>query len=63
MGINYKLQQILKEKGVSVNSLAREARIPASNIYKIINCKNKNPGIYTIKKIADVLRINIEDLL
>lgn len=63
MEINIKLNRILKEKSINVNSLAKEADVPVSNIYKILHGKNKNPGVYTVKKIADYLGLTIDELL
>lgn len=63
MEINYKLNRILKEKNINVNSLAKGADIPVSNIYKILHGKNKNPGIYTIKRIADYLEVSLDNLV
>lgn len=63
MGINSKLKRILKEKKISINKLAIEADIPVSNIYKIVQGRNLNPGIYTIKAIADYLGVSIDELI
>ena len=53
--INDKLKVILNERNISIHKLAKEADIPSSNIYKIIQGRNLNPGIYTVKAIADYL--------
>lgn len=63
MGINSKLKRILREKKISINKLAIEADIPVSNIYKIVQGRNLNPGIYTIKAIADYLGVSIDELI
>lgn len=63
MAINDKLNRILEERNISVNKLAKEADIPVSNIYKIIQGRNLNPGIYTVKAIADYLGITIDELV
>lgn len=63
MEINSKLKRILKEKKISINKLAIEADIPVSNIYKIMQGRNLNPGIYTIKAIADYLGVSIDELI
>lgn len=63
MVINNKLNRILKERNISVNRLAKEANIPVSNIYKILDKKNLNPGVYTVKAIADYLGVTIEELI
>lgn len=63
MAINDKLNQILEERNISVNRLAKEADIPVSNIYKILDKKNLNPGVYTVKRIAEYLNVTIEELI
>ncbi|MCR1823781.1 helix-turn-helix domain-containing protein [Terrisporobacter muris] len=63
MTINNKINQLLEERNISVNKLAKEADIPSSNIYKIIQGRNLNPGIYTVKAIADYLGITIDELV
>ncbi len=63
MEINKKLNRILEERNINVNSLAKGADVPVSNIYKILHGKNKNPGIYTIKKIANYLEVSIDSLV
>ena len=61
--INDKLKVILNERNISIHKLAKEADIPSSNIYKIIQGRNLNPGIYTVKAIADYLGITIDELV
>lgn len=63
MAINDKLNRILEERNISVNKLAKEAYVPVSNIYKIVQGKNLNPGVYTVKAIADCLGVTIDELL
>lgn len=63
MMISKKISQILKEKNININKLAKEADIPVSNIYKIMQGKNLNPGVYIVKKIADYLGVTIESLI
>lgn len=63
MTINNKINRLLEERNISVNKLAKEAEIPVSNIYKIIQGKNLNPGVYTVKAIADYLGITIDELV
>lgn len=63
MAINDKINQLLKERNISVNKLAKEANIPVSNIYKITQDKNLNPGVYTVKAIADYFGITIDELI
>lgn len=63
MAINDKINQLLKERNININKLAKEADIPVSNIYKIVQGKNLNPGVYTVKAIADYLGITIDELV
>lgn len=63
MTIDDKLRAILKERNISIHKLSKEAGIPVSNIYKIVQGKNLNPGVYTVKAIADYLEITIDELI
>lgn len=63
MSISDNLYKIIKEKNISVHKLAKDTGVHHSGIYRILNNENKNPGIYTIKKIADSIGVNIESLL
>ena len=63
MVINNKINQILNERNISIHKLAKEADIPVSNIYKMIQGKNLNPRVYTVKAIADYLGITIDELV
>ncbi|WP_343342484.1 helix-turn-helix transcriptional regulator [Terrisporobacter petrolearius] len=63
MTIGDRLNQILKERNISIHKLAKEAGAPVSNIYKIIQGKNLNPGVYTVKAIADYFGITIDELI
>lgn len=63
MIISDRLRAILKERNISAHKLSKEADIPVSNIYKIIQGKNSNPGVYTVKAIVDYLGITIDKLM
>lgn len=63
MSISDNLYKIIKEKNISVHKLAKDTGLHHSGIYRILNNENKNPGIYTVKKIADSIGVNIESLL
>lgn len=63
MTIDDKLRTILKERNISIHKLSKEADIPVSNTYKIVQGKNSNPGVYTVKAIADYLGITIDKLM
>lgn len=63
MKINDNLSRILKERDLNVHQLSKGAGVTHENIYKILKEKNKNPGVYTVKKIADYLGLTIDELL
>lgn len=63
MKLNDNLNRILKERNINVHQLSRGAGVNHENLYKILKEKNKNPGVYTVKKIADYLEVKIDDLL
>ncbi|MEG2789118.1 MAG: helix-turn-helix transcriptional regulator [Romboutsia sp.] len=63
MEVNTKLQQIIKDRNINVHILARGAGVNHENLYKILSKKNKNPGVYTMKKIADYLGVMIEEII
>ena len=51
------------EKGMSESELIRRAETAVSNIHNIESGASKNPGWYTILKIAAVLEVDIKDLI
>ena len=63
MQINENLNRILKERKLNVRQLSKGAGVTHENVYKILKEKNKNPGVYTVKKIADYLGLTIDELL
>ena len=58
-----KLFKVIKDKHIKVHDLARESKVHHSAIYRILKEENKNPGIYTVKKLADALGISVENLI
>jgi transcriptional regulator with XRE-family HTH domain len=61
--ISDKLFKVIKDKNIKVHDLARESKVHHSAIYRILKEENKNPGIYTVKKLADALGISVENLI
>ena len=53
--------KLCDEHNIAVNSLANISGISPSTIYSMLNEKNKNPGIVSIKKICDGLEISIKE--
>ena len=63
MGISDKLFKIIKYKNIKIHDLAKESKVHHSAIYRILKGENKNPGIYTVKKLADALDVSVESLI
>ncbi len=54
-----RINQLCKERMITVNELANIAGVNPSTIYSILGTKSKSPEIVTIKKICDGLEISI----
>ncbi len=63
MNIGERIQYTLEKKGIKPYKMAEEIGISQGNLYDILNSKIKNPGIYTIKKIANYLEVSIDSLV
>lgn len=63
MNIGERIQYTLEKKGIKPYKMAEEIGISQGNLYDILNSKIKNPGIYTIKRIADYLEVSIDSLV
>ncbi|MCP3029196.1 helix-turn-helix domain-containing protein [Halobacillus sp. A5] len=57
------IHKIRRGKGISLSELAKKANISKSNLSNIERNVNKNPSITLVKKIADVLEVDLYDLL
>ena len=57
------LRKLRKKKGLSQEKLARLADVANNTIIKIEAGKNKNPTLDTLKKIAKVLGISVDELI
>ncbi|MDG5113477.1 MULTISPECIES: helix-turn-helix domain-containing protein [Companilactobacillus] len=55
------LKKILKSKNISQSELSRMANIPRTNVVAIINGQIKNPTIGLMIKIADALKISLDE--
>ena len=58
-----KIKRIREKLGLSQEKLARLADVSNNTIINIEAGKQQNPTIDTIKKIAKVLNVSIEDLI
>ena len=56
-----RIQELCKERGITVNTLANMAGTSPSTIYSMLNEKSKNPGVVSIKKICEGLEISIRE--
>lgn len=57
------LRKLRETKGLSQEKLARLADVANNTIIKIETGKNQNPTLNTLKKIAKVLEVNVDDLI
>lgn len=58
-----KIRILRQEKKLSARELSRQSNLDIAIISNIENGKTKNPGIYTVKKIADVLGVTLDELI
>ena len=47
------------ERNIAVNALANISGVAPSTIYSMLNTKSQNPGVVSIKKICDGLKITV----
>lgn len=57
------LAKIRKEKGLTQEGLARKADISYHTVLKLESGRIKNPKIETVMKLAEVLRISLDELV
>jgi len=57
------LREWRKHFGMTVRGLVDASGVELSGIVRIENGTRKNPGIFTVKKLADTLGISLLDLL
>ena len=68
MGINEiikvgnNIKKIRKEKNISQKDMAKKLNMPSST-YSNYENNNREPNALTLKKIADVLSVDVHDLL
>ncbi len=54
---------LVKQKGLSISWLEREAGLHKNFISNFLHNKSKNPGIDSIIKISNVLNVSIDELI
>jgi len=57
------IKKLRKKKGLSQDKLAKLADVTHTTLVKIESGRNDNPTIKTLKKIAYVLEVKIDDLV
>lgn len=57
------LAKLRKEKGLTQEGLARKANISYHTLIKLESSGIKNPKIETVVKLAEVLRISLDELV
>jgi transcriptional regulator with XRE-family HTH domain len=61
--ISTNLKKLREKKGLSQEKLARLSDVANNTIVKIEAGKNQNPTLDTLKKIAKVLSISVDELI
>jgi XRE family transcriptional regulator, regulator of sulfur utilization len=61
--ISKNLRKLRESKKISQERLARLADVANNTIIKIEAGKNQNPTLDTLKKIAKVLGVSVDDLI
>ncbi|MDE6658203.1 MAG: helix-turn-helix transcriptional regulator [Oscillospiraceae bacterium] len=54
-----RIQELCKERNITINGLANISAIPPSTVKNIIYGVSKNPGISTVKILCDGLGISL----
>ncbi|MCK9573631.1 MAG: helix-turn-helix transcriptional regulator [Candidatus Paceibacterota bacterium] len=57
------LRQLREAKGLTQEKLARLADVANNTIIKIESGKNQNPTLDTLKNIAKVLEVSVDELI
>jgi len=57
------LQAAMDRAGKSTAETSYDARVPYQRVYYILKDKTNNPRIETLKRIADVLDVTLDDLI
>jgi transcriptional regulator with XRE-family HTH domain len=58
-----KIRGLREQKGLSLNALARKAKVSTNTLFRLENGRGKRgPSEKTVKKIADVLAVTVHEL-
>ena len=58
----YRLNDLIKQKDITVNEAAVRSGVPPSTLKNILYGQSRNAGVVTIKKICDGLDITIKKI-
>jgi transcriptional regulator with XRE-family HTH domain len=54
-----RIRELCNARNISINSLAAEARVPASTLYSLLNGKSQNPEIVNIERLCRTLCVEL----
>ena len=54
-----RILELCGQRNIAVNALATLSGVSSSTIYSMLNEKSKNPGVVSIKKLCDGLKISV----
>lgn len=61
--IGRRIQILRQEHGMSISELAEKAQVAKSYLSNIERGIQKNPSIQTLEKVAEALRVTVDDIL
>lgn len=61
--IRRRLQELIAQKGITVNKLATLSGITQSTVENVVNGKTKNPKLRTLHRLACGLNMTVSELL
>lgn len=56
------LQDLIRNKGVSISELARRTKIPQPTIYRIVHGKHQRPHKKTLESLASFFKVSIDQI-
>lgn len=61
--IRLRLQELIEQKGITVNKLATLSGITQSTVENVVSGKTKNPKLRTLHRLACGLNMTVSELL
>lgn len=58
-----KLKNLMEEKGVNYQELAKVSGLSTRRVYRIVNGMVSNPGVFVMRDICKGLAISLDELL